>query len=120
MVRSLRALVVASWVVGLAPAVAAYESMQGPTEVLLWNQAKAFNGYTLFGAHGTTYVIDMLGNVVHKWAMVGTNPKLLDNGHILDAARDDPSRFGGFVEVDWDGAMAVSYTHLTLPTIYSV
>lgn len=88
----------------------AYESLQGPTELRLWDQARAFNGYTLFAAHGRTFLIDMRGNVVHRWTAVGTNPKLLDNGNLLDASRDDPSGFGGFQEVDWDGRVVWTYT----------
>jgi len=73
----------------------AYQASQGPTELLLWDPARAFGGYTLFGVGGTTYLVDMSGSVVHTWK-VGTNPKLLPNGHVLDAAKDDPSGFGGF------------------------
>ncbi len=87
----------------------AYEALQGPTEMLLWNKAKAFNGYTLFAAHGKTYVIDMSGQVVHTWSL-GTNPKLLADGHILDASKDDPSGFGGLQELDWDGKSVWTYT----------
>ncbi|MFZ4579661.1 MAG: aryl-sulfate sulfotransferase [Myxococcota bacterium] len=90
-----------------APA-AAYQAMQGPTQMLLWNKDLAFNGYTLFAAHGGTYLIDMQGNLVHSWK-IGTNPKLLPDGHLLDAAKDDPSGFGGFVEVDWDGNTVWTY-----------
>lgn len=94
----------------VATQAAAYQVTQGPTEVRLWDQARAFNGYTLFAAHGKTYVIDMQGNLVHLWAQVGTNPKLLDDGHLLDASKDDPSGFGGFQEVDWDGKVVWTYT----------
>jgi hypothetical protein len=48
----------------------------------------------------------MGGQVVHTWP-IGTNPHLLDNGNILDAAKDDPSGFQGFREVDWDGKTAL-------------
>lgn len=30
----------------------AYEVLQGPTELRYWDKAKAYNGYTLFAAHG--------------------------------------------------------------------
>ncbi|MBM4044463.1 MAG: hypothetical protein FJ279_05060 [Planctomycetes bacterium] len=80
----------------------AYESLQGPTELLYWNKEKAYGGYTLFAAHGMTYLIDMQGQVVNTWRS-GTSPRFLDNGHLLDATRDDPSRFQGFREVDWNG-----------------
>ena len=73
----------------------AYERLQGPTELLFHDKAKAFEGYTLFGVGGLTYLLDMEGRVVHTWP-VGTNPHLLDNGNILDASKDDPSGFQGF------------------------
>ena len=38
-----------------APAFA-YERMQGPTELLFCDKAKAFAGYTLFGVGSRTYL----------------------------------------------------------------
>ncbi|HPG83885.1 MAG TPA: aryl-sulfate sulfotransferase [bacterium] len=78
------------------------EGFIGPTEVRFWDATKAYNGYTLFAAAGKTYLIDMEGYVVHQWN-IGTNPRLLDNGDLLDATKSDPSGFGGFRELDWDG-----------------
>jgi formylglycine-generating enzyme required for sulfatase activity len=52
----------------------------------------------------------MQGNVMHRWQAVGTNPKLLPDGHLLDASKDDPSGFAGFQEVDWDGKVVWQYT----------
>jgi hypothetical protein len=95
--------------ISLATSVLAYERLQGPTELLYWDKTNAYNGYTLFGSHGTTYLIDMSGQVIHTWRL-GTNPRFLDNGHILDASKDDPSGFLGFVEVDWDGKKVWEYT----------
>ncbi len=46
----------------------------------------------------------MQGRVVHTWK-IGTNLRLLDNGHLPDATKDDPSGFGGFQELDWDGSV---------------
>ena len=78
------------------------EGFIGPTEVRFWDAAKAYNGYTLFAAAGKTYLMDMEGYVIHQWN-IGTNPRLLDNGNLLDATKSDPSGFGGFRELDWDG-----------------
>jgi hypothetical protein len=88
--------------------VRAYERLQGPTELLYWNQEKAFNGYTLFGVGSRSYLLDMQGRVVHTWPL-GTNPHLLENGHLLDASKDDPSGFQGFQEMDWDGKVVWEY-----------
>jgi len=93
----------------VAVSLHAYESLQGPTELLYWDKARAYPGYTWFGARGTTYLLDMEGRVVHTWP-IGTNPHLLTNGNVLDASKDDPSGFGGFTEVDWNGDIVWQYT----------
>jgi hypothetical protein len=93
----------------LAGAVLAYERLQGPTELIFCDKTKAFNGYTLFGAGNRSFLLDLDGRVVHTWP-VGTSPHLLENGNVLDAAKDDPSGFGGFKEVDWDGKTIWEYT----------
>jgi hypothetical protein len=95
--------------IALAASTFAYERLQGPTELLFYDKAKAFNGYTLFGVGGRTYLLDMDGRVVHTWP-IGTNPHLLDNGNIVDASKDDPSGSQGFKEVDWDGKAVWDYT----------
>lgn len=87
----------------------AYEAIQGPTELLFWDKTNSFVGYTWFGVRGTTYLLNMEGRVLHTWPL-GTNPHLLPNGNVLDAAKDDPSGFGGFKEVDWNGTNVWSYT----------
>jgi hypothetical protein len=86
----------------------AYEAIQGPTELRYWDATQAYNGYTLFAASGKSYLIDMAGRLVHTWP-IGTNPRLLDNGNLLDAATDDPSGFAGFKELDWDGHVIWQY-----------
>ncbi len=93
----------------IAASAFAYESFQGPTEVIYCDTNQACNGYTFFGVRGTSYLIDMEGRVVHTWA-VGTNPHLLDDGSVLDASTDDPSGFGGFKQLSWAGSNVWSYT----------
>ena len=97
------------WTLLLTFTVSAYERLQGPTELLFHDKEKACSGYTLFGVGSRTWLLDMEGRVVHTWP-VGTNPHLLDNGHIVDASKDDPSGFQGFKEVDWDGKTVWEYT----------
>ena len=87
----------------------AYESLQGPTELLHWDKQKAYDGYTLFATRGASYLIDMEGQVVHTWK-IGTTPQFLDSGNLLDASKDDPSGFGGFRELDWDGNAVWEYS----------
>ena len=76
--------------------VHAYEALQGPTELRYLDKAKAYNGYTLFAAHRTTYLIDMEGYIVNTWKF-GTNPRLLENGNLLDATKDDPAELDQIV-----------------------
>lgn len=87
----------------------AYERLQGPTELLFLDPAAVAPGYVFYGVGGKTWLLDQQGRVVHTWPL-GTNPKLLDNGHVLDASKDDPSGFSGFKEVDWDGKTVWEYT----------
>jgi len=44
-------------------------------------------------------LIDVQGQVIHT-RRIGTTPRLLENGHLLDATKDAPSGFGGFRELD--------------------
>ena len=87
----------------------AHERLQGPTEVLYWDKAQTYTGYTFFGARSNTYLIDMEGRVAHQWP-VGTNPHLLDNGNVLDASGGDVNGFPGLKEVDWSGNTVWQYT----------
>jgi len=105
--KTLQWMILSGCLVLAAPCFS-YESLQGPTELLFYNPEKAYNGYTLFSSRGT-WLIDMQGRVVHSWK-IGTNPRLLDNGHLLDASKDDPSGFKGFKELDWDGNVVWEYT----------
>ncbi len=101
-------IVVSVVALALTRSVQAYESIQGPTELRYWDGANAYNGYTLFAASGKSYLVDMAGRLVHTWP-IGTNPRLLDNGNLLDAATDDPSGYAGFKELDWDGNVVWQY-----------
>lgn len=115
--------------------VQAYESHSGPSQLIQYNASKAYEGYTLLSPmmFDKTYLIDMLGNVVHVWEHKD-NPTalhfiLLENGNILGNTGDkfqprsknqpktkskpkntNPNKnlnFGGgakgLMEVDWDG-----------------
>ena len=81
------------------------ETIRTVTGLSYWDRDRAFEGYTVFAAQGigTTYALDMAGNVVHSWP-IGGNPRLLDNGNLF--ARDTD---GSFHEVDWDGNTVWSY-----------
>ncbi len=86
-----------------------HEAHYGPTEVTYWDASKAYQGYTLFGSGGGTYLIDMEGKVVHTWK-IGTNPRLTPGGTIIDAAGGDPSKSTTWKELDWNGNSVWQYT----------
>jgi len=104
----IRTIICTIMAISLAGSAFARESLQGPTELIGWNREKAQEGYTLFAAKGTSYLIDMEGQVVHTWP-IGTTPQLLNSGNLLDASKDDPSGFGGFRELDWEGRVVWQY-----------
>lgn len=71
----------------------AYESHSGPSQLIKYKASKAYEGYTLFSPmfSDKTYLIDMLGNVVHIWEHKDDPPGLhyilLENGNILGNTR---------------------------------
>ena len=102
------------------PAAMAYEAFQGPTELIQYDPAKAYTGYTLFSPFRgkNSYLIDMYGNVVHRWpypkssSTPGTeaiekHARLLEDGTLLRGVIDRVNQggmSGGFYQlVDWDG-----------------
>jgi hypothetical protein len=87
----------------------AQENFMTFTETRYWYPVKAYNGYTLFGTRGVTYLIDMEGRVVHTWN-IGTNPRFTDNGTLLDAVGGNPSNSNVWRELDWSGKTVWQYT----------
>ena len=65
-----RLTAVLALVLGVLTIASSYEAMVGPTGVLKYNAEKSYGGYTLFSPmvnSKTTYLIDMEGNMIHKW-----------------------------------------------------
>jgi hypothetical protein len=93
----------------LAGILSAQECFFTPTETRYWDQSKSYNGYTLFGSGGTTYLVDMEGHVVHSWK-IGTNPRFTEGGTLLDAVGGDPSNSNVWKELDWNGNVVWTYT----------
>jgi hypothetical protein len=85
------------------------ESFFVQTETRYWNESKCYNGYTLFGTRGKSYLIDMEGHVVHTWN-IGTNPRLTEAGTLLDAVGGNPSNQNSWKELDWEGKVVWQYT----------
>ncbi len=94
--------------ISLSPAVRGYEALRRPTELRFWSESKAYGGYTLFAARGVTYLIDMRGSVIHTWP-IGMNPRLLENGNLLDAVGSGLDALSGFRELDWKGSPVWEY-----------
>lgn len=87
----------------------AQECFMLPTETRYWDNSKTFNGYTLFGSGGKTYLIDFEGHVIKSWN-IGTNPRFTEGGNIYDAAGGDPSHSNTWKELDWNGNTVWTYT----------
>jgi hypothetical protein len=97
------------------------EATAAPERGLRIHEEGAFPGYTLFTPlqSGSTYLIDMQGEVVHEWKTSygpGASVYLLENGHLLRCTRvDDNPRFWGggiggrILELDWDGQVVWTY-----------
>jgi hypothetical protein len=83
------------------------QAMQRTTRLQYWDATNAYGGYNLFAAEGKTYLMDMQGRVVNTWPL-GTNPRLLESGNLLDVAAN-ASDCNGFVEVDWNGETVWQY-----------
>ena len=102
------------------PVAMAYEAFQGPTELIQYDPARAYTGYTLFSPFRgeNSYLIDMYGNVVHYWPYpegssvpgseaIEKHARLLEDGTLLRGFIDRANRagMGGAVYqlADWDG-----------------
>ncbi len=106
-------------------AVSAYEVSQGPTELIQYDPARAYDGYTLFSPMlgRNTYLIDMQGQVVNMWSHpepwvrsdAREHARLLEDGTLLRAYGSPngqtPSalKAGLFQIVDWDGEVVWEY-----------
>jgi hypothetical protein len=86
----------------------AQESFMVKTETRYWDNSKTFDGYTLFGTRGKTYLIDFEGHVIHTWN-IGTNPRFTGDGVLLDAVGGNPSNQNTWKELDWDGNVVWQY-----------
>lgn len=87
------------------PVAMAYEAFQGPTELIQYDPARAYTGYTLFSPFRgeNSYLIDMYGNVVHYWPYpegssvpgseaIEKHARLLEDGTLLRGFIDRANR----------------------------
>ncbi len=105
---------------GISLSSYSYEAFQGPTELIQYDPAKAFNGYTLFSPFRgkNSYLIDMHGEVVHMWPYpdnfgtpgseaIEKHARLLEDGTLLrgvvDRTGKDDRRGTIYQIVNWDG-----------------
>lgn len=84
------------------------------------NSANAYNGYTLFTSHKSTYLINNCGEIINKWTsnyIDGKSVYLLEDGSIIRAGVIENADIsipgiGGIVEkIDWDNNVVWSYTY---------
>lgn len=101
----------AALVVAAPPAQTVYQ--RGTT---IWARDQTWDGLTLYpGLDGVVYLVDMAGQVVHRWTSPQPGELLayaepLDNGNILAVVRP-PGQFEGHtaVELDWNGGVVWSF-----------
>jgi hypothetical protein len=105
----MRQFILIAGIIAFRLQVFSQESFMTLTETRYWDKSKAYNGYTLFGSGGKTYLIDMEGQVIHTWN-IGTNPRFTDSGNLLDAAGGNPSNSNIWKELDWNGNVKWQYT----------
>jgi hypothetical protein len=99
-----------------------------PTGVVEFNPVRCYNGFTLFqasifeGQEFGAFLIDMNGNVVHRWkGLEGFPNKMLPGGYIMgNSAMRDP-KYGmqdmvDLVQVDWEGKTVWKFNSYELIT----
>ncbi len=98
---------------------------EGSTGTIQYDADRSFGGYTLFSptAARASYLIDMRGQVVHKWDLphgmsVFKQVYLLPNGNLLrgikpsERVMDKQGPGGTLQELDWNGALVWEYRSL--------
>jgi hypothetical protein len=104
----------------MSAATSAYEAFQGPTELIQYDPARAYDGYTLFtpSLGRNAYLIDMHGRVVNMWQTpeswwdpaIREHSRLLEDGTLLrSATAGDGSTPGTYQLVEWDGKVIWEY-----------
>ncbi len=87
---------------------------------IISNSAEAYNGYTLFTSHKSTYLINNCGEIINKWTsnyIDGKSVYLLEDGSILRTGVIENTDIsipgiGGIIEkIDWDDNVIWSYTY---------
>jgi len=122
-IKGLSALAAATVLAGgiITAVVHAYETFQGPSELIQYDPAKASPGYTLFSPFRgkNTYLIDMAGNVVHFWPYpegwsspgaeaVEKHARLQKDGTLFRGTINrsiPPGRGARYHQYDWDGEL---------------
>ena len=107
----MKTIITALFIIFISLSCYCQESFFVQTETRFWNESESYNGYTLFGTRGKSYLIDMEGRVVHTWN-IGTNPRFTDNGTLLDAVGGNPSNQNSWKELDWKGNTVWQYTEV--------
>ena len=114
----------------LAVSAVAYEAFHGPTELIYSDPEQVAPGYLLFSAwarhedHEYTYLIDVDGNVVHRWKTVvpeyegrgffmEKTARLTEQGSIIQGLSNAVHAYRGervLQELDWDGNLVWEFS----------
>jgi hypothetical protein len=91
-----------------------------PNGLIHYNPQLSYRGYTLMSADGAALLLDMEGQVVHRWTHEKgcSNPELLPNGNLMAMGNPDPDVAGQrglngqascCYELDWDSHVMWQY-----------
>ncbi len=109
---------------------AALEAFHGPTEVVYSDPEKAAPGYLLFAVgpgaddHEYTYLVDLEGNVVHKWKSITPGyegqgyslektTRMTEKGSLIQGLSTAGHNYRGsrvIQELDWDGNLVWEFS----------
>ncbi|GAX59206.1 hypothetical protein SCALIN_C01_0137 [Candidatus Scalindua japonica] len=109
------------WLTGLQNTIENFNNRNGDVGVTIYFPEESWSGYTLlggtrFGPEGpinNSTLIDMQGNVIKEWPLMGRPAKLLPGGHVMGGVMSAGS--GGLdmaelVQMDWCGNQIWSWT----------
>jgi hypothetical protein len=114
----------------LLSSASAYEAFHGPTELIYSDPEKIASGYLLFSAwprleaHEYTYLVDIDGNVVHKWKTITPEyqgrgysmektARLTETGSIIQGLSTAGHAYEGervLQELDWEGNLVWEFS----------
>lgn len=109
MKRAAMILAVVLFVAMTVSSAYAASQIYGQTELIYCDKTKVFPGYVIWATGGYGWMVDIDGNLIHKWTNTGLG--LYPDGHRL-AQPGNAIR-----ELDWDGNVYLQWTNAARPEV---